>query len=70
MSTTDKEKIKHIAQYCFNMQTYLKNEIISYENAVRFSSYPQDILELYRRKCNYEFYKRMSSDIEKILFDF
>lgn len=67
---SDSEKLLLISKYLFNMQTFLKNEIISYENSVRFSSYPQDILELYKRRCNLSLYNRISSDIEKILFDF
>ncbi len=67
---TDNEKIILIMKYSANVDYLYRNEYIDeLNNYVKsFSSRPEDVLELYRKKIRYEAFKEFSGNLDKILY--
>lgn len=67
---TAKEKITNIITYLLFADTHFKNEIIEKENQMRLKPDTYNVMEYYKACNRYEAYKDISSDINKIIFDF
>lgn len=67
---TNKEKINNIIVYLLFAEAELKNNLIDKEHYMKLHTDTFSVLEHYKAKCKYEVFEKLSSDIEKIIFDF
>ena len=67
---TPKDKINNLTTYLLFSDTRFKNEIIEKQNQMRLKPDTYNVMEYFKACNKYEAYKEISSDINKIIFDF
>lgn len=66
---TDKEKLNFITHYFYAGYFEYENNLIIAENCCHLHIDKNNVLELYKCQVEKDVFAKISSDIEKILFD-
>lgn len=69
MNLTDKEKLNLITQYFYGGSFEYENNLILAQNICNLHTDKFNLIELYKRQIEKDIFNKISSDIEKILFD-